>query len=152
MATIVQRGKGLVAGVAGTFDVIVYPIQQKLDFTQEWDEEMLKDVNGFTMALVGRDEKIVGNVGLKFVADTNEDAQTPMSATTGVLSNFGQPVLSVYQNITLSTFKFAAINGVWQNISGSKFDLENTKVADGDYKIRAWADTTQRTLMTTTPS
>jgi hypothetical protein len=152
MATIVQRGKGVVAGVTGTVNVFVWPIQQKLDFTQEWDEELLKDVNGFTMAAIGRDEKIVGDIGLKFVADSNADAAVPMSTGAGVLSNFGQPMLSPYQNIILSGFKMAALNGTWQNISGTKLDQENTKVADGTYKLRAWADSTQNTLMTTTPS
>lgn len=148
MAAPVQRGKAAIHGVAGTIDVIVYPIAQKLQETQNWDEEAIKDAEGFTVALLARDEHGMLNIGLKYVGDTAAHAALPVT-TAGTL---GQPFFAPYASVTLSAFTFAGLNAVWQVVTGTSFDAENTKVADGDYKLRRWADATQNTLLNTTPS
>ena len=64
----------------------------------------------------------------------------------------GQPFLLPYQTVILSTFALAAINNTFQNVTGTSLDMENSKVADGDYKLRLWANSTQNTSLTTAPS
>lgn len=148
-APIFQRGKAAIHGVAGTFDVIVYPIQQKVKMTQTFDEEIVKDVDGGDVAWIARNERGEFNVGVKFLADTAAHAATPVSTT---ISSLGQPFLAPYATVTLSTFVLSALNGAYQNISGTEYDAENVKIADGDYKLRRYADPTQNTLATTAPS
>lgn len=146
--TPVLRGLASIHGVVGTFDVLVYPLQQKLQMTQNFEEEAVKDANGFTAALLARDEHGMLNIGVKFTADTAAHAATPTTGT----STMGQPFLLPYQTVTLSGFALAAINNTFQNVTGTSLDMENSKVADGDYKLRLWANSTQNTSLTTAPS
>lgn len=148
MVTIIARGKATVNGVAGAIDVLVYPVQQKFKATQNFEEEAGKDVIGFTAWLLARDEHAQGTYGVKFVGDTAAHAKVPVSSA-GLL---GQPMFAPYTSLTFSGFDMAVMNGVWQIISGSELDQENVKVADGDYKIRKWADSTQNTNLNTAPS
>lgn len=148
MATIIARGKATVNGVTGAIDVLVYPVQQKIRATQNFEEEAGKDVIGFTAWLLARDEKVEGTYGVKFVGDTAAHAKVPCTAA-GLL---GQPFFAPFASLTFSGFDMAVMNGVWQIISGTELDLENVKVADGDYKVRRWADATQNTALNTAPS
>lgn len=147
-APITQRGKAAIHGVAGTIDVIVYPVQQKLKMTQQFDEEIGKDVDGGDAWWIARNERGELSIGLKFVGDTAAHAAAPVSSA----GTLGQPFLAPYATVTLSAFALAALNGAYQNISGTDLDMENTKVADGDYKLRRYADSTQNTAATTAPS
>lgn len=149
-APITQRGKAAIHGVAGTIDVIVYPVQQKLKMTQHFDEEIGKDEDGGDAWWIARNERGELDIGLKFVGDTAAHAATPV--TDADKSTLGQPFLQPYQTVTLSDFALAALNGAYQNISGTDLDMENTKVADGNYKLRRYADSTQNTSATTSPS
>lgn len=152
MAAIAQKGKGVVAGFPGTFDVMIYVTQQKGDITQHFDESSGKDVLGFTQWLNGRDERAEMEIDIEFIGATNENAQAPMSTSSGVLSTLGQPLLSPFEAVTLSTFTMAALNGVWQTMPGCKFDMENISIGKGRYKLRRWADSTQNTLLNQTPT
>lgn len=148
MANIIARGKATVNGVTGAIDVMIYPVQQKIRASQMFEEEAGKDVTGFTAWLLARDEKAEGTYGVKFVGDTAAHAKTPVTSA-GLL---GQPFFAPYTSLTFSGFDMAVMNGVWQIISGTELDMENVKVADGDYKVRKWADATQNTLLNTVPS
>jgi hypothetical protein len=152
MAAPVQRGKGVVQGVPGAFDVLVYVTQQTLDGMQQWDLQTGKDVNGADQWWLARNEHMETDVKVEFVATTNELAATPVSTSSGVLSALGQPLTGPLQAVTLSGFTLAALNGVYQMQSGAKFDIKNVGIAEATYKLRRYADATQNTLANTVPT
>jgi len=140
MPTITQRGKAVLEGIAGTFDVITYPIAQTGKLTQNWEEELVKDEHGFDAAWLERNVHYLADFSFKIVGDTAAHAQ-------------GAAVfLAALATVTLSGFQAAAFNGSYQNISGADIDLSNVKVADLALKLRRYDDTTQNTLSQTTPS
>lgn len=158
---ITSRGKATVNGVPGTFNVILYPIQQKYGMTQSWEEETGMDVSGGIAWLLARNEKGDLDLGVKFVDKSSvtllANAIIPISTASSGLANstLGQPFLAPYASVTISGVVsaggMAAIEGLYQCISGTKFDAEGNKVSDGDYKLRKWADSTQNTLLNTVP-
>jgi len=141
----------VVAGVAGAFDVLVYVTQQTLDGMQHWDEQVGKDVNGADQWWLARNEHMETDVKVEFVATTNELAATPVT-TGSVLSALGQPLTGPLQAVTLSGFLLASLNGVYQMMTGTKFDIKNVGVAEATYKLRRYADPTQNTLANTIPT
>lgn len=152
MASVTFRGKAAIEGVAGAIDVVVYPTAQTLKGTQQYDEEIIKDEHGFDVSWVSRNEHMMLEIGLKFLGDTAAHAAIPMQNSGSQVSTLGQPFLKPYQTMVLSGFALAALNGTYQNITGTTMDFANTKVADGDYKLRRYADSTQNTGATTAPS
>jgi len=140
MATITKRGKANVEGIAGTIDVIVYPVAQTGDMEMNFEEEIIKDVRGFDTAWLARNNHYLSNFAFKLLGDTAAHA-----AAGGVF-------LAPFATVTLSGFDLAAFNGTYQNISGQKIDLGNTKVSDLNTKFRQYDDSTQNTLSQTTPS
>lgn len=151
-APITQRGLANINGVAGSIDIVVYPLSQKIKTTQQWERELIKDVKGGDCASIDRNEHVSLSIGVKFMGDTAAHAAAPMSTGAGVLSAIGQPFLAPSAILTFSGFALAALNGTWIHDPGSELDMENVKVADGDLKMRRYADSTQQTLMTSSPS
>lgn len=140
MATVVKRGKASVEGVVATIDVIVYPLAQSISLTQDFQEEIIQDEHGFDAAWLARNEKYEFEIGMKIVGDTTAHAKS------------GGAFLSPLATVTISGCDLTVLNGAYQNVSGSKIDLGNNKVGDISFKLRRYADSTQNTLATTTPS
>lgn len=140
MATVTKRGKANVDGIAGTIDLVVYPVAQSGKAQQNWNEEIIQGVNGFDEAWLARNEHRLNDFAFKLLADTAAHAAT------------GGAFIAALATVTLSGFTLAEFNGTYQNISGAEIDLGNTKVGDFSLKFRKYADGTQNTLSQTTPS
>lgn len=140
MASVVFRGKAAVEGIAGTFDVITYPVAQTGKLTQNFEEEIVKDVHGFDGAWLARNEHELFDVGMKILGDTAAHAAT------------GGAFLAPFATVTLSGFTLTVLNGAYQLVSGGDIDLGNTKVGDISFKLRKYADSTQNTAATSTPT
>ena len=126
-------------GIAGTFDVVVYPVAQSGTFTQNFEEEIVKDVQGFDAAWVERNLHYLADFKFKMLGDTAAHAG-------------GVVMLAPYATVTLSGFTLSDLNAAYQNVSGAAFDLNNTSVADFAIKLRKYGDSTQATASVTTPS
>lgn len=137
---ITRRGKATVEGAGGTIDVVVYPVAQSANINFDFDEEVIKDVNGYDAAWLARNAKALADFKFKVVGDTAAHAQAACV------------FLAPFATVTLTDFVSSSINGVYQNISGSSIDLNNTSVADLSTKFRRYDNSTQATLSTTTPS
>lgn len=140
MASVTVRGKAVVEGIAGAFDVIVYPLQQTGKMTSNFEEEIVKDVHGFSAAWLARDWHYLNDFAFKLIGDTHAHAVA------------GGVFLAPFATVTLSGFDLSAFNGTYQNVSGQDIDLSNVKVGDMNVKLRMYADGTQNTLSQTTPS
>lgn len=140
MATIIKKGKATVEGTAGTFDVILYPLAQTIRASQAAEEEVVKDVRGFDAAWLWRNEHNTYDVGCKIVGDTVAHAKA------------GGAFLDLGSKVTISASDLTELDGDYQVIPGADIDLGNTKVGDITFKLRKYADATQQTAATTTPS
>lgn len=140
MATVTKRGKANVDGIAGTIDLVVYPVAQSGKASQNWEEEVVKDVRGFDAAWLARNTHYLNDFAFKLLGDTAANAQA------------GAAFIAPLATVTLSAFEVSQFNGTYQNISGAEIDLGNTKVGDFSLKFRKYADSTQNTLSQTTPA
>lgn len=154
--TVVIRGKAAIEGIAGTFDAILYALQQTGKMTNNFEEEIIKDVHGYDAVWLARNEHVTLDISLKLVGDTAAHAAIPATTIAGpptaTVSNIGQPFLTPFSAVTLSGFPISGFNGVFQVVSGFDVDLANTKVGDLNIKLRAYANADQRTASTTTPT
>lgn len=140
MATLTIRGKANLSGNTAAFDVILYPLQQSMKANQEWDEEIIKDAVGQDCSWLARNEKYMGDVGMKLVGDTAAHAQA------------GAAFLGPLAVVTISTCLCTLWNTTWEVVSGSSIGLTNDKVGDIEFRLRRYADSTQNTLAAATPS
>ena len=143
---IVFKGKAVFEGTHGTFDVIVYPVAQSQKLTQNWEQEDGKNAHGDDMYAVARNEHYLYDMGMKIVGDTKAHAAGAvafLSPLSSVVVTDPGPESPAIPPIMLGTF---------QIVNGSEIDLGNTKVGDITFKLRKYADSTQNTLMNTTPS
>lgn len=140
MASVVFRGKAAVEGVAGTFDIITYPLQQTGKMTVNAEEEIIKDVHGFDTAWLNRNQHVLADWMFKLLGDTAAHAAA------------GGVVVAPLAIVTLSGFTLSFLNTTWQNVSGQSIDLANVKVGDFGLKLRAYSDSGQNTSAATTPS
>lgn len=163
MATVVFRGKAAIEGVAGAFDAILFSVQQTVKMTHNYEEEIIKDVHGYDAAWLARNEHATLDCTLKLLGDTFADAAIPATVVLAVgavggaaISTIGQPFLNPLSSVKLSGFAIGGtttgINGTWTILSGFDCDLSNTKVGDLTLKLRKYADPTQNTAATSTPS
>lgn len=160
MASVTVRGKAVVEGIASAFDAILYAISQTGKATQNFEEEIIKDVHGFDTAWLFRNEHATADISLKLIGDTHAHAIIPATAVSptggttdgATVSALGQPFLANGSQITFSGFDLTGFNGVWQVLSGGDVDLGNTKVADLALKVRKYADAGQQTLAATIPT
>ena len=137
---ITRRGKASVEGINGAIDVIVYPVAQSANINFNFDEEVIKDNNGYDAAWLARNAHYLADFKFKVIADTAAHAQ-------------GACVfLAPFATVVLSDFVSASINGSYQNISGGTIDLANTSVADLGTKFRRYDNATQATASVTTPT
>lgn len=140
MATITKKGLATVEGTTGTFDVILYPVAQTIKSTQNFEEEIVKDIRGFDAAWLYRNEHRMFDIGAKIVGDTVAHAKA------------GGAFFSPAATVVISACDLTELNGSYHVVSGSDIDLGNTKVGDINFKLRKYADSTQNTASITTPS
>lgn len=140
MATVIQRGKAAVSGIAGSIDLIVYPVAQSANLTHNFEEEVVKDTTGFDAAWLARNTHKLADFKFKALG------------TTAATAASGLAFIAPFATVTLSGFATAEFNTTWQNISGASIDLNNTSVADFSTKFRCYTDATQNTLSQTTPT
>lgn len=159
--TVVVRGKAVIEGVAGTFDAILYALQQTGKANQNFDLEEIKDVHGYDITWIARNEHLLCDWALKLVGDTAAHAAIPATTvaysagTAGAaVSGLGQPFLAPLStvNFTVAGTTPAAFGGIYQVISGGDVDLANTKVADLNLKLRKYANSDQQAQTATVPS
>jgi len=135
----IKRGLASVTGIVGTIDLVVYPVAQSGNSTQNWEEEVVKDTLGFDTAWISRNLHYLADFKFKMLGDTAAHAK-------------GVTFIAPLATVTLTGFDLADINGTYQNMSGSQIDLNNTSVADFSTKFRKYGDATQNTLSQTTPT
>jgi hypothetical protein len=140
MATKTFRGRAQVAGCPATFDVILYPVQQNMSLTQEFDEEIIKDADGQDAAWRAQNEKYMGDMDMKLIADTQAHAEA------------GAAFLGPLAIVTVTLAKPTAWNSTFQVVSGGKISTKNDAVGDNGFRVRRYADSTQNTLAAATPS
>lgn len=136
----VLRGKAQVHGVVGTFDVITYPVAQSMRFSQSFDLDVAKDELGNDAAWRTANELYDVDLAMKLLGDTLAHAKA------------GAALLAPLATVTISSGDASIVNGTYQVINGGEIDLGNTKIGDITFKLRRYANSTQNTLFTTTPS
>ena len=110
--TEIYRGKAVIAGIAGSFDSLLYALQQTGKATQNYEEEIIKDVHGYDAVWIARNEHLLTDFSLKLVADSEAHAAAPVVAVAGTnttVSNLGQPFLSPLSCVSLGNFSPAAL-------------------------------------------
>lgn len=140
MATLTVRGKASMSGNTATFDVILYPVQQSMKASQEWEEEIVKDAVGQDAAWLARNEKYMGDLSMKLIGDTAAHAQA------------GGAFLGPLAIVTITSCLVTLWNSTWQVVPGGDVGLQNDKVGDITFKLRRYSDSTQNTLAAATPS
>ena len=143
------------AGIAGSFDSILYALQQTGKGTQNFEEEIIKDVHGYDAVWVARNEHLLTDFSLKLVGDTMAHAAAPATSVTGTsttVSLLGQPFLAPLSCVSLGSFVPASLNGIYQILSGNDVDLSNTKVGDLNFKLRRYANADQNASITASPT
>jgi hypothetical protein len=158
---VIVRGLAVLEGVAGSFDAILYALQQTGKANQNFEEEIIKDVHGYDAAWIARNEHLLCDWALKLVGDTAAHAAVPATVvaysagTAGAaVSALGQPFLAPLScvNFTAAGTTNPCFTGKYQVISGGDVDLGNTKVADLALKLRRYANTDQATASATVPA
>ena len=166
MATVLFRGKAVIEGAPGTYDVLASassatPFNNSVKATQQWEDEILKDNHGFDAAWLMRNEHETVDIALYIVTDTVAHLDTPMAAVSysagtagAALSALGFPFLKAGAVLTLSGFQTgaAALNGVFRLLSGSDITLTNTGAAKYTLKLLKYADSGQQTAVATAPT
>ena len=71
------NGKAVIEGVAGSFDAILYALQQTGKANQNFELEEIKDVHGYDAAWIARNEHLMCDWSLKLVGDTAAHAAIP---------------------------------------------------------------------------
>ena len=140
MPSPIQRGKAAISGVAGSLDLYVYPVAQSANVNHNFEEEVVKDVNGFDTAWLARNTHKLADFKFKALGTNAATAAT------------GLTFVAPFATVTLTLFASTEFNTTWQNISGASIDLNNTSVADFSVKFRCYTDATQNTLSQTTPA
>lgn len=139
MATT-KRGLASVSGLAGTYDVILYPVAQTMKATQNFELEIAKDVQGDDAAWKANNEMFDGDWAMKLLGDTAAHAKA------------GGAFLAPLAVVTISGCDLTFLNTTWIVVNGSDIDLGNTKMGDIVFKMRRYANTTQNTSFATTPA
>lgn len=147
MATITFLGKAQVnSGFSAiSFDVIPYAEPQSIKVTQQYTNTVIMDRSGQDCSKRAQNEKYEGDVSFKLLGDTKANAQKINSVNNGGFLNKNALV-------TVSGADEAVLNAVWTLEPGNDLAFKNDDVADFSLKFMRYADSTQNTLMTSTPS
>lgn len=135
-----KKGKGSVAGIPGTWDVILYPLAQSIKITHSVDLQVTKDNIGDDASWRANNEKLDGDWAMKLLGDTNAHAKA------------GAAFLTPLATITASGFDVTVMNTTWSYMGDGSIDLKNDDVGDITVKVRRYVDATQNSAFATTPS
>lgn len=138
------RGKAQVSGSAMTFDVILYPIPQSAKMDHEFKLDIVEDSNGDDISLRAHNEMYSGDIGMVLVDQSSTSSLANAES--------GGAFLSPLSTVTISACQLATWNGTWQYRPSSSIDLQNTQPGKMSYKLVRYANSTQQTLLTSTPS
>lgn len=147
MATISFKGKAQINSGFGsaTFDVIGYAEPQTFKISQKWDDSIKKDRSGQNCSRRAQNEMYEGDIQFELLGDTKVNA-----AKINTVSNGG--FLPKLSNVVISGADLAVANNTWTVENGCDISMKNDDVAQFTLKVSCYADATQNTLMTTTPS
>lgn len=147
MATIQFRGKAQInSGFESvTFDIIAYAEPQTFNISHEFQHTKVKDRSGQDCSQRGQNEMYKGDIEFECLGDTKANAAKLNSVAPGGFL----PMLST---VTIAAVDFAMANGVWTVTTGQSLNMKNDDVAKFKLALEAYADPTQRTLMTSTPT
>jgi hypothetical protein len=135
-----KRGKASVSGIAGTMDVILYPVMQTAKFSHKIDLKVVQDAQGDDAAWKWNNEQVEADWMMKLLGDTIAHAKA------------GGAFLAPGAVITCSGFDLSFINTTWVYMGDGTIDLKNDDVGDNGFKVRKYVDSTQNTAFSTTPS
>lgn len=139
MATT-KTGKASVSGIAGSFDVILYPVAQSMKLSHKVDIKVTQDNQGDDAAWMAKNEMIDGDWTMKLLGDTDAHAKA------------GGAFLAPLAVITVTSGDLAIMNTTWVYMGDGTIDLKNDDVGDIGFKVRRYVDSTQNTSFKTTPS
>lgn len=134
-----------VSGCPATFDVILYPVQQSMKMTHEFEEEIVKDALGQDASWRAQNEKLAGDIEMKLVDITAPSGSTEAHAATGAA------FLAPLAIVTISGATVTTWNTTWQIMPNSSIDLKNDATGGISFRLRRYVDSTQNTLAGTTP-
>ena len=150
MATVQKKGVATIEGIPGVFDVIIW-LPQTGKFADNFEEETIKDQHGFDTAWLGRNQHIMGDIGMKIAGIASGVTSANLTAQIWPLQ-----MLTI---VTLSGFNYGTdadagggLNGTWQYLPGADLNLDFSKVNEATFKLRKYVDPTQNSLAATTPN
>lgn len=135
------------AGTSGDLviaSVAVSPVKEAMDFTHEFDEDIIKDDTGNDTAWRAFNEKYTGDLKLRLVITDDPNTFTRAKALAAVLTP--------YAVLTITDCDIASWNTSYQVIPGGTVGLTNTTAGNMSWKVRRYVDSDQNTLATTTPT
>lgn len=137
---VTKRGKASVSGVAGSFDVILYPVPQSMKLSHKFDMVVTKDAQGDDAAWKANNELVDGDWMMKLLGATSANAKA------------GGAFLAPLAVITVTSSDLTINNTTWCVVPDSSIDLKNDDVGDIAFKVRRYVDSTQNTLFQTIPT
>lgn len=140
-------GKAQVAGTSGTLavgNVTLNALKEGMDFTHQFEEDIIKDEQGNDAAWRAFNEKYEGDIKMRLVDTGNSSSFAGAAALAATLTP--------YAVVTISDCTIESWNTTYQVIPGSSVGLVNTTAGNMSWKLRRYADSAQNTLATTTPS
>jgi hypothetical protein len=144
MATAVSRGfaiiNAIVNGTPTNISAWASIAVQSTGITQKWDQENIKDSNGFTCSRQARDASFDKKIMFKPTAQTLALAR---SATV---------VLAPFAELDFAGEDATDLDGGWQLQSGAEIQIKNDASADYSLSVERFADSTQNALILSTPS
>lgn len=133
-----------------TFDVILYAEPQSMKASQEWDDTKVKDRNGLDCSRQAKNERYTGEIGFKLLGDNSTNAaKINTVAPGGFLPKLSTVIIA---GVSLTAGATNIFNASWTVESGCDIMLKNDDCADFNLKLGRYADSTQNTLMVSTPA
>lgn len=139
-----KRGKASVSGIAGSFDVILYPVAQSMKFSHKIELKKTQDNFGDDAAWKWNNEMIDGDWAMKLLGDTGAGSEAHAKS--------GAAFLVPGALITCTGFDPAFLNTTWVYMGDGTIDLKNDDVGDISFKVTRYVDNTQNTSFSTAPS
>lgn len=140
----VYAGRAQLAGIPGSFDVILYKVQQRGTITQNFDLKSAFDQWGQDAAWRATNEYLDGDWEMKLIGTAD--------ATTFANVKTGAAFLAPLALITLSGFDLTWLNTTWRHMSGSAITLNADDIGSNTIKMRRYVNSTQNTTFAQTPS
>lgn len=144
MPTITVKGKAIIEAIVGGVptNIAVWAaiLPQSQDATQNWDEEIIKDGQGYDASWLARNLNKVRSMTIKPTAASKAAAK------------LATVFLSPFAKITFSGSDSTEFDGDWQYLSGAKIELKNDSSATLTFSCKKYDDSTQNTASTTAAS